>query len=70
MAHPIPPNEDHALRLVIWSITWAFMSLTIMSLRMFSRIKYARRVWWDDYFVMAAMVSADRVKKQEALVNL
>ena len=53
-----PPGGDQnkSTELLALSWTWASLSLIVISLRFYSRIKITQRLWWDDFWALVTMV--------------
>ena len=61
---PAPPQGDEFLGLLLNIFTAWTVGLTviIVALRLFTRIRLVEsKLWWDDYFISAAMVRMSEV---------
>ena len=52
---------DRSSQLYAAAITTWVIAIVVLSLRIFGRIVSGNRLWWDDRFIIAAMVRASRV---------
>ena len=48
--------RDRTLLLLSASWTWAALLTSFVRLRLYCRIKYQRKVWWDDWWGLVALV--------------
>ena len=60
---PAGGDQDKSVELLALSWTWASLSLIMISLRFYSRIKITQRLWWDDFFALVTMVSLEYVSR-------
>jgi uncharacterized membrane protein YkvA (DUF1232 family) len=50
-------NEDRASLLLISTWTWTAFAILFVALRFYCRLRLIRSTWWDDWLILAAVVS-------------
>ena len=55
---PSPPDRDVNRSAILTGPSWAFatLALTFVILRLCSRLRLTRHMWWDDWAIIFAMV--------------
>ena len=43
--------------LLAFTVVMLVLAFTLVALRLLARIKYGPGLWWDDYFILVALVS-------------
>ena len=68
---PAPAGGDRNRGPEFIRITWIECSIAIVfvSLRFLSRVKYTRKLWWDDWVILFTLVNLDTYKYQKVLLN-
>ncbi len=56
---PLPPNDDRGPQLMAMFWTWSALSMALLSLRFYARVK-VRGVGWDDWMMLVSVVCSPR----------
>ena len=55
-AVPVDGDRNRAGELDAISWTWLSISTIFVGLRIYSRVKLTRNLWWDDWFIVISWV--------------
>lgn len=72
MDRPAPPDGDVNRNSVLIGVSWTLATLAAIcvSLRFYSRVLITRNPWWDDWAILATMVSSMPRKASKQISTL
>lgn len=53
-----PPGGDQNRGISLLEVGWieCFLAIIIVGLRLYTRVKYTRKLWWDDWVMLLTLV--------------
>ena len=52
----VPADGDRSQLLLVTTWVWVSLAIIFVALRFYCRARLIRKVWWDDYMILAAVV--------------
>lgn len=68
-APPVGGNENRAIELITVSWSLCVISVVLVGLRLYSRIRITRNLWWDDYFIIVTAVGGVKRKNRKSRLS-
>lgn len=68
MQGPLPPDEDRGPRLEAAYWTWSAVSILMLCLRMYARVKI-RGLGWDDWMMLITVVCSQASHKSNFKIS-